>query len=584
MRDVLKNHQDAVQGKLDERAALREEKALLDLLQRLFETLARAQALESSNDERGKVVTRLANEYTQLVYLRGKARAEKCKIADSVSPQIDALRSRLSRDLSALLTSALEGRDEGELRQCLKTYDSIEGWGEAEDVVRRSVRAFCSKTITASALVSPVAPVAPEVPRPGEERSRLEEGSNLAQLYNRVLVQVESYAPLLNLGHAVSPNFDFFSRVLWPEICSAIVDNLGSTIFAAGRPDELHKHYTTTHKFITLLENAAPTAEAVVAMRTSQPYESFERRWQLPVYFQLRWKEIVSALETALAAPVPTNLASSSSSPWILPQSSAAWDAFRQCWASDVYLPELSHRFWRLSLQIVSRYATWLTTSLSGFKAGSDDDQGQDDAALRFAASAVADVDELCSRIRGLKALQDLDVDFPLALSTQPYAKRIISILQRRCAEPLKHVRSVASQFRAAPAKPTTTASHFVPSVLRPLHAFLDARPALREYRGEWSAAVVEHVLAQYASILASVRKTEDLLRRHRKSKKSGFSLFGSSSAQPSDTAEEDERFRRQMRADIDALAADAKGLGADVDAMAQWKELVDVVERPPEA
>lgn len=30
-------------------------------------------------------------------------------------------------------------------------------------------------------------------------------------------------------------------------------------------------------------------------------YLAFERRWQLPVYFQLRWKEIVSRLEESLS-------------------------------------------------------------------------------------------------------------------------------------------------------------------------------------------------------------------------------------------------------------------------------------------
>ncbi|CAK9782549.1 unnamed protein product [Cutaneotrichosporon oleaginosum] len=578
VRDVLKAHQDAVQAKLDERAALREEKALLDLLQRLFETLARAQALERSPDERSKVVARLAGEYTQLVYLRGKARAEGCKIADTVSPEIDALRGRLSHDLSSLLTTALETRDEAQMRACLKTYDSIEGWAEAEEVVRRAVRAFCSKTITPTALVAPAAPVAPETPLRGP-RARLEETTPLAQLYNRVMAQVEGYASLLSLAHNVSPRFELFSRVLWPEICTAIVDNLGSTIFAAGRPDELHKHYTTTHAFLMLLESAAPSVDAVIAMRTSPAYESFERRWQLPVYFQLRWKEIVSALEVALAAPVPAN---PSTKPWALPQSGAAWDAFRACWAPDIFLPELAHRFWRLALQVVARYGTWLSTTLSSYKPGSDDDTGQDDDALRFAAAAVTDVDELRTRIRGLKALQQMDVDFPLGLSTQAFATRIISILQRRCADPLKHVRSVASQFRAAPPR-SSAPSHFIAQVLRPLHTFLDVRPALAPYRADWAAAVVEHVLAQYAGILASVRKTEDLLRRHRKSKKSGFSLFGSSSAAAPE-GDEDERFRRQMRADIDALAADARSLGAVVDAMPQWKELVDVVERPAEA
>lgn len=35
-------------------------------------------------------------------------------------------------------------------------------------------------------------------------------------------------------------------------------------------------------------------------MRNHQLYHEFERRWQLPVYFQLRWKEIIVDIEDAL--------------------------------------------------------------------------------------------------------------------------------------------------------------------------------------------------------------------------------------------------------------------------------------------
>ena len=38
----------------------------------------------------------------------------------------------------------------------------------------------------------------------------------------------------------VSEHFDFFAHVIWPEVATAISDGLGSVIFAAGRPDELH--------------------------------------------------------------------------------------------------------------------------------------------------------------------------------------------------------------------------------------------------------------------------------------------------------------------------------------------------------
>ncbi len=37
-------------------------------------------------------------------------------------------------------------------------------------------------------------------------------------------------------------------------------------------------------------------------MRAHSVYSAFERRWQLPVYFQMRWKEIVTKLEDSLSS------------------------------------------------------------------------------------------------------------------------------------------------------------------------------------------------------------------------------------------------------------------------------------------
>lgn len=37
-----------------------------------------------------------------------------------------------------------------------------------------------------------------------------------------------------------------------------------------------------------------------------------------------------------------------------------AWDCLNRCWAGDVYVPSLVHRFWKFILQLISRYATWM--------------------------------------------------------------------------------------------------------------------------------------------------------------------------------------------------------------------------------
>lgn len=105
------------------------------------------------------------------------------------------------------------------------------------------------------------------------------------------------------------------------------------------------------------------------------------------------------------------------------------------------------------------------------------------------------------------------------------------------------------------------------------------------QYNQKWSTQLAESVFNNYATILSSVRKTEDLLRRHRKSKKNTFSLFGGGAGGggKEDIEVEEERFRRQMVVDAEALKADAEGLGVEVVGLDGWKELIEVINRPAE-
>ena len=120
--------------------------ALLDLLLRLFESVSRAETLASSvstEEEHSKQVSRLASEYTQLVYLANKASSEGCKIVATLSDRILKVRQRLSQDLSELLVQSFG--DVKAVRGLLRTYEVIEGWRDAEEVVRREVKAICDE-------------------------------------------------------------------------------------------------------------------------------------------------------------------------------------------------------------------------------------------------------------------------------------------------------------------------------------------------------------------------------------------------------------------------------------------------------
>ena len=143
------------------------------------------------------------------------------------------------------------------------------------------------------------------------------------------------------------------------------------------------QNFETTQYFIQSLEYLSPSLQSVNKMRAHPSYSAFERRWQLPVYFQLRWKEIVGKVEERLQS---TSLSPSATKTVInadftLSQSEAIWNAICECWSTDIFLRDLGHRFWRLTLQVSSiiydqegclnlynqllrRYRTWLDKNL----------------------------------------------------------------------------------------------------------------------------------------------------------------------------------------------------------------------------
>ncbi|KAJ9117561.1 hypothetical protein QFC22_004411 [Naganishia vaughanmartiniae] len=886
IRSTFVTAQGNLETLLHERSSLREEKAILDLLLHLTETLERTENLlgirretqndkddtldddeiedvslleELPNERRGrstdklqadlsasgspsatarprltirtasssddlfsmnsnlpkrdiKMLHRIANEYTQLVYLINKAKRENCAyvtvgaegadVERRVSTLKSTLQSHLAMSFSEIISSlsnnyeptrpqqTADNRQQEEIKarllDCLDVYAMIEGWRDAEEVLRRHVKREVSKIVTTDALtrglqttlapgtptsllpstspngISPTLSVkTPFTPTllgstlsakddgmsvsPGNSQGRMSEstnvfektltkqleestnqatpvegytvgsntdqrvhshtgphvtylsedgpGANLAAIYNSLLRYIQhDLQPILqavetlqgrmkkhqsnrfhldsesHMSDSVGPStpvteqkpfpdgddetgdeeesneFQFMSRVVWVEIGGRIISEIGNWVFAAGRVSELHQHYTITHAFLTQLELLSGSIRAVALIRSSEIYSQFGKRWQLPIYFQLRWKEIVVALEDALSSGIGASTGRRDG--YALSQSAAAMTAVKACWAPSTYIPELSHRFWRLTLQILSRYQTWLqkaapvlydptAVSSTSNTAGAVSSGRQSSAISRSSTPqpngnatqsgsdpssdpAAAVVEDNTLRISSLVAIDLLrlrrdaqnfwstsispalivyldetdlaQIDSALQESLQGLSSlfsapstQIQQILIRRCTDPLKLIRSVASQLRAVPTSATQKEpepSHFVGNILKPLKEYFanggPGESVHAEVGEEWSRRILAEVIS---------RKTEELLRRHRKGKKTGFSLFGSSAANAVPTVEEEEqRFKKQMMTDILALAKEAEKLGFAVEDgnklnVPGWSTLIDVAD-----
>ncbi|KAJ6593950.1 oligomeric golgi complex component, COG2-domain-containing protein [Mycena capillaripes] len=741
--------QDAIQEKLVKRAVLREEKALLHLLLKISESVTRLESLlliaspdqddmeqsgledsrpahlnlaEDSVDDRtrgnrAKHLGRVATEYTQLLYHASKAREDNCVFVDEIQWRIDRIRSTLSSDLDHLFSSTLLALTDGkadvkisevekaksiaDLTECLRTYDAMGLWRDAEDVLRRDVvRRFVKKSIFPGALTAPPSPLVPHTPfrsstTPASVASPsplpprtpytpftsfalktpfqssyslgtlsnspyahlLEDEDPLARLYSQILRFVErDMSKIMGIAEKVSlksvptgrkdkalvpalvalpaeitnrevdeDGFEIMANVVWEEFGRAIMDELGPVVFAAGRPNEFRKHYETTQAFIRSLEFLAPSAHSVEAMRAHQVYSAFERRWQLPVYFQMRWKEIVGKVEDALSTPRVELSTTTDKHSFATTQATAVWVAISACWSAEVFISELSHRFWRLTLQLLSRYKTWLSNSLipddktvpptekvaasaarssTPVDSPSAESMAADDSILRQYATIILDVrsmhlnlltlwqEEISMMLPDAAAEERANAEDTLRQSlavltstTLPMSSHIVAILTKRCCDALLPVRSISSQFRAMSNKQMPKEpSHFVSSILRPVKVFFGIGvgqgpgSSLKEHFLEsYVTDIFEAVTQRYVYHLTGMKKTEDSLRRLKKGKKSTFSLFGGGSTKDDDGKDE-ERIRAQMILDVEAFGKDGQLLGVPLDQSDSFKSLTEMV------
>ncbi|EST07967.1 hypothetical protein PSEUBRA_002351 [Kalmanozyma brasiliensis GHG001] len=150
---------------------------------------------------------------------------------------------------------------------------------------------------------------------------------------------------------------DVFTNVVWDELSSRLLDTMGSTIFFVGQTDTFYSNFTLTNDFLQRFLSLAPTDAAKLAMQEHPNWLVFKRRWQLPVYFQMRFREVVLQLESQL---VDGRSAHETAQGKCMLATHATLQAISKLWSEGVHIHELSAREWRVTLQLLSRYKTWV--------------------------------------------------------------------------------------------------------------------------------------------------------------------------------------------------------------------------------
>jgi len=261
----------------------------------------------------------------------------------------------------------------------------------------------------------------------------------------------------------------------------------------------------------------------------------FSKRWNLPIYYQLRFAEFCKRLDKAIegvcregwTADVFTGDAKdgkkiSDTFGYELPFFFELYDILLSMWKPDVYLRPLTHRFLRGAMQLIGRVLAFVKDGADGKIqfGGTEESEGETDLSemsltipayfwnervedvavvaweltiletclthdyLDYVANTVCPNDKESRQsthnssleleeIRSLasEVLVECSQEFSPLVSNSWYTL-IVDRLTKQCCIPLTAVKGVAATYRMTNRPPPTQASPFVASILRPLKEF----------------------------------------------------------------------------------------------------------------
>lgn len=609
IRDKISLFRESINGslcsltnKLKQRSEAGGAREVLELLLDTFHVVSKVEKLikelpdcaESGGgnlrESQSMLLERIASEMNRLKFYI--SHAKDMPFIENMEKRIQNASSLLDDSLRICFVDGLESRDVNAVYNCLRAYAAIDNTKNAEETFRLSV---------VGPLMRKVIP---------ENKSGVVGGSSgneLEEDYVKIKRFIEDDCKFLldissieNSGLHVS---SFLGNSILKEVHSAIQKGK-PMVFSPGRPTLFLKNYKASLDFLAYLEGYCPSRSEVVKFRSEAAYIEFMKQWNVGVYFSLRFQEIAGALDSALSVAGLITVDSDQRKPQdlILKQSASLLECLRSCWRDDVLVLSCSDKFLRLSLQLMSRFSSWLSAGLASRKAGN---VGANPG-FEWAISAVPDDlvfvvhdlnrlgEEVCgdylehilellkscptevcdfvkqSILQGGKSLKGL---LPIVMSA------IIETIVEKSVEDLRQLKGITATYRMTNKPLPVRHSPYVSGVLRPLKEFLEGERAAtcltNETRNELLQSAALEITRRYndlASELVSMsRRTESSLQKLRL----GAQRRAGASSDVSDhNLSDTDKICMQLFLDIQEYARSLSLLGVDAATIPPYQSL----------
>lgn len=341
---VLTENMNEITDCLEEKKCLRENKRGLLCLGKVQVSLNKlSELLNSSDSIKPTLLERMTLESVQL-----KFNIKFCEKFLTVEQQEESknVHKMLLERVHQYFLLNLEKKDIEGLERCLRIYSTLDECLVAEEIFRKEIVSnYLNSIISESSL------------------QNCPNGLSgiYSQIFDFIALKMKDVLALTG-KHGKIKGFNFLLNSYWIEIEQRLETNL-SSIFAPGNPESFYQKYKTTIEFLEKIENVLIDEELIVKFRETNEYKKFQIRWNLPVYFQIRFQEIGGQLETACNKVINKQIINNSNELKFVTFNTVI-SCITKCWQDGVFLPQLFNRFWKLTLQCISRITNWIDEAL----------------------------------------------------------------------------------------------------------------------------------------------------------------------------------------------------------------------------
>ncbi|XP_001849724.2 conserved oligomeric Golgi complex subunit 2 [Culex quinquefasciatus] len=589
VRDALEGTMGDISDCLEQKKALRGYKKGLQSLGKVhgalvkLESLLRPAAVEEINPT---LLERAALESIQLQF-----NIKFCSefLNQDQLNKSEELKASLLAQIKGYFLRTLKQNDLDGLERCLRIYCTLDECGTAEEVFKTEI-------------------VSPYMGRVVSESGLQNSPQGLTGIYNQILdfisLNMKNLLALTKKNGKVK-GYNFIVHSFWTEVERRMETNM-SSIFAPGNPESFYQKYKCTLEFLERIELIIEDPSEIAAFKAHPQYKSFQVRWNLPVYFQIRFQEIGSNLEKAcgreLDAPKFTTQQISPAQ-FNLLQFSVALTCISSCWQDGIYLPQLFHRFLKLTLQLLSRTTTWIDTAITS-------PPEDPSLKLKLLATLFSDITNLSRKIPQIvniihsksppsltlpqSSLDELFFDNRSSLTTKLNRLQtlVVQELVQAAIPHLKQVSDIPRLYRKTGREVPSRCCQYMEQMVAPVGTFreryaeLIGAERLKEFLAGVYASLTLNYYQAVDEVLVSVQKTEESLRRlknlrDRNANPTGVTPASNTNNSSSSTTSmsDDDKIRLQLQVDVIHYVQELERSGLARGEIEKLPELIQLVE-----